>query len=235
MATSGLRPKVLVNFAASIDGKINPAPGLLAGPFTMSRESEDGRRMKELRGRGDAVVVGASNVRADDPALSLSDSERRRRREAGIAEPWRVVVTSRGEGVRPDMKIFDPTLGAGAVVAHTARMPAATRDALGRVARLVELGTETIAIGDLLDWLQASLGVRTVVCEGGGDLCARFFSAQAVDELYLTVVPRILGGARAPTLAAGAGFGPDEIRDARLGAVERIGDELFLRYDFSWS
>jgi len=31
----------------------------------------------------------------------------------------------------------------------------------------------------------------------------------------------------------GPGFPPDGVRDAKLGSVEQIGDELFLRYDFS--
>ena len=57
--------------------------------------------------------------------------------------------------------------------------------------------------------MRDGLGAATVVCEGGGILVADLFAARAVDELYLTVVPRILGGAAAPTLVAGAGFDPD--------------------------
>jgi riboflavin biosynthesis pyrimidine reductase len=77
--------------------------------------------------------------------------------------------------------------------------------------------------------------VRVLLCEGGGDLAARLFAARAVDEIYLTLVPRILGGARAPTLASGEGFDPDEIPDARLASLEQHGDELFLRYEIAWA
>src|SRR5262245_36871996 len=111
-------------------------------------------------------------------------------------------------------------------------MPAATRTVLGRVAELVELGDETVPIAALLAWLRDGLGARTVMCEGGGVLVADLFGARAVDELYLTVVPRILGGAAAPTLAAGAGFDPDQIPDGRLVSVDRVDDELYLRYEF---
>jgi hypothetical protein len=38
----------------------------------------------------------------------------------------------------------------------------------------------------------------------------------------------------APTLVEGRGFSADEIPDAKLADVERAGDELFLRYVFSW-
>ena len=116
---------------------------------------------------------------------------------------------------------------------HTAIMPAATRAVLGGVAQLVELGTEMVSAEALLAWMRETLGARTVLCEGGGVLVAELFAVRAVDELYLTVVPRILGGLTAPTLVAGAGFDPDQIADAKLASVDRVGDELFLRYEFT--
>jgi 5-amino-6-(5-phosphoribosylamino)uracil reductase len=230
-----VRPRILVNFASSIDGKINPTPERRPPRFVMSRAREDLDRLVDLRSRGDAILIGASNLRADNPDLTVNATERARRRDARQAEPLRIVVTTVGEGLSPDMKMFDPAGGGPAVVAHAARMPAATRHALERAARLVELGEDWVDIDRLLAWLVIDAGVETVVCEGGGDLVARLFAARAVDELFLTVVPRILGGGRAPTLAGGPGFDPDQIPDPHLGSLERVGDELFLRYDFNWS
>jgi len=230
-----VRPRVLVNFASSLDGKINPAPNQRPAHFVMSRAAEDLRRLVDLRSRGDAILIGASNLRADDPDLAVPALERARRKDAGEPEPMRVVVTSAGEGLSPDMKMFDPARGGPAVVAHTTRMPAPTRHRLATVARLVELGEDRVDMIRLLAWLAIDARAQTVVCEGGGDLVANLFAARAVDELFLTMVPRVLGGVRAPTLAGGPGFAPDEIPDAALGSLERIGDELFLRYDFTWN
>lgn len=227
------RPRVLVNFAASLDGKINPAPGLRAGPFTMSRHREDLRRMVALRARADAVLIGASNLRADDPDLAIPEDQRVARRARREREPWRIVMTSGGAGLSPDMKVFDPARGGPTVVVHTARMPQAVRAELATVAELVDLGTLTVDMGDLLSWL-AGRGVRVLLCEGGGDVCAQLVAARAVDELYLTVVPRVLGGVRAPTIVGGPGFAPDQVPDSTLASVERVGDELFLRYEFAW-
>ena len=226
------RPRILVNFAVSLDGKINPAPGKRKGAFAMSRGKEDYRRMRVLRAEADAILIGAANLRIDDPGLTLAPEERERRRAAGRPDPARVVVTTRGEGIKTDAKIFDRSIGGPAHVIHAAIMPAETRAALAGVAQLVELGTKAVPIDALLAWLRDGLGARTVVCEGGGILVADLFAARAVDELYLTVVPRILGGAAAPTLVAGAGFDPDEIPDAKLASLERVGDELYLRYEF---
>jgi riboflavin-specific deaminase-like protein len=217
-----MRPRVLVNFAPSLDGKIAPAHHAAgSGPFVMSRHEEDGRRMKALRERCDAVLIGAGNLRAGDPDLMPSR--------------LRVVVTHAGEGVRPTAKMFDPALGGEAIVAHAATMPADRRESLRPHATLVELGRSAVDALELVDWLGKERGCRDVLCEGGGVLTAQLFAARAVDELYLTLVPRILGGSTAPTLAAGNGFEPDAIPDGRLISCDRIGDELYLMYSFAWT
>ena len=135
------RPRVLINFAVSLDGKINPAPAHRRGAFVMSRGKEDWRRMRVLREEADAILIGASNLRLDDPGLTLEPEERERRRAAGRPAPARVVVTRRGDGIRLDAKIFDRSIGGPAYVVHPAIMPASTRAALSAVAELVEMGT----------------------------------------------------------------------------------------------
>jgi 5-amino-6-(5-phosphoribosylamino)uracil reductase len=199
----------------------------------MSRNAIDITRMQELRARGDAILIGAGNLRADDPDLALTADEHGRRRGAGLPEPMRVVVTRAGDGLSPGLRIFDPSKGGRSVVAHAKAMPPTTRSALVPVATLVELGDEEVPMPALLEWL-AHNGVRTVVCEGGGEINARLFEVCAVDELFLTVVPRILGGASAPTPVGGPGLPVDLVGDPTLASLERIGDELFLRYDFTW-
>jgi riboflavin-specific deaminase-like protein len=215
---TSMRPKVLCNMAPSLDGKI--APAHTVGPFVMSRGTEDHKRMRALRGRADAVIIGASNLRADDPDLMPS--------------PLRVVVTREGERVGSSARMFDPTLGGEAIVAHAASMPASKRGELAAHATL-ELGERDVEISKLLDWLASERGCRVVLCEGGGVLNARFLAARAIDELHLTVVPRVLGGSRAPTIVAGDGFEPGAVPDAKLAQVDRVGDELFLVYAFDWT
>jgi riboflavin-specific deaminase-like protein len=205
--------------APSLDGKI--AQVHKRAPFTMSRHSEDPKRMLALRARTDAVLVGATNVMADDPDLMPSR--------------LRIVVTRAGDQLQPSAKMFAHDLGGEAVVAHCATMTESKRRALGRVATLVELGRSQVDLGELLKWVAMERQCRTLVCEGGGTLVAGLFAARALDELYLTIVPRVLGGAMAPTIVQGDGFEPDAIPDGRLASMERVGDELFLRYDFDWS
>jgi riboflavin biosynthesis pyrimidine reductase len=77
-----------------------------------------------------------------------------------------------------------------------------------------------------------------VLCEGGPHLFGDLLAAGLVDELFLTVAPQVIGRSEAAprlalvegtTLAGGRGGGG---RWARLAAIRRAGDDLFLRYGF---
>ena len=61
--------------------------------------------------------------------------------------------------------------------------------------------------GDDLPLLAARLrqehGVRSVVCEGGPTLNSYLLAAGLVDELWLTLNPKLAGGAAALTIVAG--------------------------------
>jgi riboflavin biosynthesis pyrimidine reductase len=52
-----------------------------------------------------------------------------------------------------------------------------------------------------------------------------------VDELHLTICPKIFGGRTAPTIAEGIGV--SKLSDAapfKVKSMKRIGDELFVVY-----
>ncbi|HWP41622.1 MAG TPA: dihydrofolate reductase family protein, partial [Blastocatellia bacterium] len=61
------RPRITLNMASSIDGKIS----------TFEREKirfssdEDRELLEELRSEADAVLIGAGTLEADDPPLIL--------------------------------------------------------------------------------------------------------------------------------------------------------------------
>jgi riboflavin-specific deaminase-like protein len=229
------RPRVFLNFAVSADGKIAPSPALRpAGPFSMSADREDHRRMRELRAEADAILIGAGNLRADDPDLAVAPDERQRRRAAGQREPLRLVVTHRGDGLSAKQKMFDPARGGASFVLHGGELAQGRREDLARVATLVPWSESSVDILGTLAWLVREQHVRNLLCEGGGVLAGQLFRARAVDQLFLTVVPRVLGGSDAPTLTAGPGLPFELAPHVSLGSMERVGDELFLRYDFQW-
>ena len=91
------------------------------------------------------------------------------------------------------------------------------------------LPRKQIRAADVLGVL-ADRGVRRILLEGGGELNFSFLAANLVDEIYITVTPRILGGARAPPVADGSGFLASAHPQLELVSCRRRGDEVFLRY-----
>jgi len=80
----------------------------------------------------------------------------------------------------------------------------------------------------VLRWLREKWKVKRLLCEGGGELHSAMIRADLLDELHLTVCPKIFGGRKAPTIADGAGF--SRLADAarfKLKSANPIDDELF--------
>ena len=59
---------------------------------------------------------------------------------------------------------------------------------------------------------------------------ASLFAVDAIDELWLTICPLILGGSDAPTPVTGIGFHPSQARKLSLLEVKQIDQEVFLHY-----
>ena len=82
-----------------------------------------------------------------------------------------------------------------------------------------------------LRWLWRDWKVKRLLCEGGGELDDALFRAGVVDEIHLTICPRIFGGRNAPTIADGAGLGAlARACQFELKSFRRTGDEVFLIY-----
>jgi riboflavin biosynthesis pyrimidine reductase len=90
-------------------------------------------------------------------------------------------------------------------------------------------GEREIHFRSALRWLGRAWKVRRLLCEGGGELNGALFREGLVDELHLTICPKVIGGRDAPTIADGEGA--TRLASAarlKLHSMKRIRDELFL-------
>ncbi len=211
--------KVVSNVAVSLDGRINTREGR----FAFFGSARDHARMSRLRAGADAVLVGGATFR-NWPHAALPEGDDRARLRG---RPWNVVV-SRRLGLPFDADFFTEPAIRPLLLAPASAL-AARRGALPAEAEGWD-GTG----GDLpVAWILAQLerrGVERLLVEAGGDLLFQFLAAGAIDEMFVTVCPLVVGG-RAPSLADGAGFdlaGAPRLR--QLGA-ETEGDEVFLHYE----
>jgi riboflavin biosynthesis pyrimidine reductase len=75
-----------------------------------------------------------------------------------------------------------------------------------------------------------SLGAKNLLVEGGGQVMWEFARKNLIDDYFLTLTPRVLGGKRAPTLVDGVGFLPSQSLNLKLIEAKKVGNELFLKY-----
>lgn len=220
------RPYIYVNMAMSLDGKITTAK---RESFLLGTE-HDWERMDHLRSQADGILNGARTIRDDDPPVRVRSPRRIDQRvEAGKpSQPVNVIVTN-GSGFPKDARILC-TEGAQALVLHPSEAGKNLADLL--TAKNIE-GQEAGA--ESLDWEQgmAALrerGIGVLLAEGGGSLNGQLAQRGLIDEFFVTVTPKIVGGRDAPTPVEGDGLTVETLLHFALASCESIGNEVFLRY-----
>lgn len=214
-------PWLRINMVASVDGLATDAEGLsggLGGPADL-------RAYRAQRALADCILVGAGTLRAEGMGPHVVHaSVAERRREDGRDSPAVMAVVSRSLDLDPQARVFSEARVPTVVVTCPAA-PADRRERLAQVAHVVVAGDETVDLVAAVAQLRA-LGLPHVLSEGGPRLNADLLRAGVVDELCLTVAPRLLAadGRRIVAAADGAGV------DLRPSGVAEEDGELFLRY-----
>ncbi len=214
------RPYVGLNMVSSLDGKAT------LDWRTKGLSSEVDRRVFHLlRTQADAVMVGAGTAREERYGrMTKNDELRQVRVNEGLVPDALAVVVSGRLDLPADLPLLN--VAEQRVVIATAadhELPGLTGD------------VEYARVGDdlprLLAYLHERHGVRSILCEGGPTLNSFLFAAGVVDELFLTLSPKLLAGASALTIVAGREL--VEPADARLVSVAEAENELFTRWRFS--
>jgi len=221
-------PFVFVNLAMTADGKIATANRAVHS-FGSPRDLD---HLYELRATADAVMCGARTVEISRTILGNGGEKYRRRRlQNGRAEfPLRVIVSGSGS-IDPGAAIFKNNFSP-IILLTTERVPAKKLTQLRILADEVKIcGQREINFPAALRWLRTRWHVKRLLCEGGGELNDALFRAGLVDEVHLTICPKIFGGCTAPTIADG--LGQPRLANAKtfeLTSLRRKKAELFTVY-----
>jgi 2,5-diamino-6-(ribosylamino)-4(3H)-pyrimidinone 5'-phosphate reductase len=216
---------VTVNMAISVDGRINSRR---REHFSLGSR-HDRRLMDELREHADAVIVGAGTVRHDGYPMIIryADLRAKRRARTGSAHPVNVVLT-RALDIPLSRRFFG---GADTrrIIFTTRLAPRARIRRFERVAEVVVLPGTTIAPARVVAALRAR-GLTRLLLEGGGEVHFAFAKAGLVNDWYVTMTPKLIGGVNAPSFLDGEGFLKRDHLELRLVSQRRIGNEIFLHY-----
>ena len=214
------RPYTIVNFVSTADGSAT-----FRGRSGAIGDDGDRALFHSLREQVDAVLAGTGTLRVERYGRILSKAERRERRVARgrPAEPLACVITRTGD-LPLDIPLFqEPEAEIVLFSPLTEPPPAGARLHLEpyKAAGPAPLGTA-------MQILRQRYGVGTLLCEGGPALFGALLREELVDELFLTLAPKLAGGAGGPAVASGPPL--PELRPMRLTwALERDGS-LYLRY-----
>ena len=226
---------VYANFVTSLDGvaALDPEtpPSVLSGKSDMDRFV-----MGLLRAFADAVVVGAGTLRAEPrhlwtPArIYPSDSAGYSELRASLGlqpEPQLVLLTREG-----DVDTRLPAFEQGALIVTTDEAALRLRSAVPSASRAVGLPEAKLSVSNVLQLVRAE-GHQTILTEGGPTVLGEFLKEGVLDELFLTLSPRIAGrvpGDQRLNLVENYAYPPSGLQSATLLSAKQDGSHLFLRY-----
>ena len=195
------RQITFINMVTTIDGKI--ITGERGEPVTDLGSANDHKIMRRLEQKADAVLSGGTSVRASgnwNPETVI-----------------RIAITRSGD-LPYDRPFF--TQGKPIVMYPEGSTPA------------IPDNIKSIAFKDWSDALRKlkEEGVEIINVLGGSDINAQLLEAELIDELFLTLAPKIKLGDEIPTFAGGTPLPREKVQSFKLEEVHQIGDEIFLRY-----
>lgn len=224
------RPYLVLNMVSTADGRATVEGR--SGPIG---DAADRELFHGLRTAVDAVMAGAGTVRVERYRRIVRDERARRiRRGRGLAEePWACIVSGRLD-LPADIPILsDPGARVAIVTSSAASLPRAEgEDREGaRIEYIRSREQGPLDLPSAMSELCERLEVRTVLCEGGPHTNSQLLADGLVDELFLSLSPKLAGGDlvdEALRILAGPSIDPPLAMEL-VSAFEHD-SHLFLRY-----
>ena len=208
-----MRPKIILNCAASADGKI-----ALPNRRNLKLSNEqDFKRLHNLRNNCDAILVGIGTILEDNPSLTVSSGIK-----AGT-NPTRIVLDTNFR-TPSDAKVINRKAKTIIAIGEKTVIGNKTNT------EIIKCGIDEIDIEKLLDEL-GKRGIKTILVEGGETVMWSFLEKELFDEFNVFISSMIIGGKGTHTIAGGEGVA-DNRKPLKLRLVnsESLGDGVLLKY-----
>jgi 2,5-diamino-6-(ribosylamino)-4(3H)-pyrimidinone 5'-phosphate reductase len=223
------RPYLILNMVGSVDGK-----AVLDGTEQGLGSAEDKRRMQELRAQADAVMNGAGTMRKSGATSRIDEPELvewRRAHGKRTDHPLGSIITSRA-AFALEGDYFNGS-GIEAVIFATQITPEWKAEIETAGPTVVTCPAGERAARRAVEYLHRERDVRLLLVEGGPTLNDELLREGLVDEFFLTLGPRLVGGRDSLTVLEG----PEPYSRASAPRVTLLSaiandetSELYLRY-----
>jgi len=231
--------KIILNAAASIDGKIATVNG-----DTKISSVMDLKRVHGLRRETDVILVGISTVINDDPLLTIRYGMNKK----GTKNPIRIIIDSKAR-IPLHSKIVKTANQIETRLVVTSKAPSKNLKKLeerGLKIIVLDQGTkedrenrenkrkdnrEKVDLKKLFNQLEKE-GISNVLVEGGGEINWSIIKDNLFDEMIITISPLIIGGKRAISLVGGEGYKTiNESVKIKLSRIQKKNNgEIILHY-----
>lgn len=223
------RPNVTVVLAMSADGKI---ADFQHSPARFGSKNDKAHLEKQIA-IADAVLFGASTLRAYGTTLTVTDSDLLKHRENSgkDLQPLHIVITSKAN-INPEIRFFKQPVRRWLLTTDEGATNWCHKSEFEQILVFKDnfkSPQEKINLVTALEYF-ATIGIEKLAVLGGGQLVASMLEQNLIDELWLTVCPLLVGGTNAPSLVAGAGFIEKMAPRLELLEVKQVEQEVFLHY-----
>ena len=181
------RPYLVLNMVATLDGRIT-----IDGRSGAIGDDADRELFFGLRTQADAVMVGGGTIRTERYGRIVRKPERREKRVAEGLEPdpLAVIVSARLQ-LPPDLPLLrDEHSTVVVCTSSTEELP----ETPAKVHYLRAPAGVELELRPLFERLRSEFGVRSILCEGGPRLNESLIREGLVDELFLSIAPKLAGG-----------------------------------------
>lgn len=221
------RPFVSINMVSSLDGK-----AAISGRASGLGSQYDRVVMNTLRSSHDAIMVGAGTIRAEKYSPKLPEPLAKTRLSRSLRpQPWLILPTTAGRipkenllDIIPDNTIILKSKGHGGYDGESGE------DTVERMEEIPTNDDNTMDLAYALWLLRSKYEISRLLVEGGPTLNHHLFESGLVDQLFLTIAPKLTGGSADETLAILQGKALGTPLQAIMVAIHAVQDELFLRY-----
>lgn len=220
------RPYYYSNFIQTLDGKVGVANGKDYWPIG---SPVDYATLVELRAYADVLIHGKTTA-LDHPTLdSLAKPEfAHLRSRLGKPSPLAYVIVSGHPDAALAEKLAHSPITGLVVIATTEE---ATVPELPTGITVWRCGSGSVDLGILSGKLKEE-GCQHGLVEGGPNLMGEFIDKGLIDEVFMTIAPKIFGSDKTRTISMVEGHlqEPKDVPTFHLRETHQVNDELFLRY-----
>ena len=190
-------PFITLSFGMSLDGKI----ATVTGDSKYISGNESRVFIHQLRNKHQAILVGINTVKVDHPSLTT-------RLDQGISRnPDKIILDSNLQIDEAEPLLYQNNL-ARTIIVTRKESNQAKKTRLKKLKVIiveVENPSTPMDLYEILTKLK-SIGIESILVEGGGTIHFSFIKSKYFNRLYSTISPIIIGGQNAKTAVSGEGF-----------------------------